>query len=160
MIDPATAQPAAEKATLSNLATEISLFLENTTDHAEAIDRIIEAHSRVVCSYCGDATVESMAVKDGIWTTDAKDAMQAHLLACPQRPERKLIDALTAQSAAFDAFETALRQIAEHPHCSYDHPSNSDSPYGTGCVDGHRCAASIAAAALAQVEELRKGEAS
>jgi hypothetical protein len=42
----------------------------------------------------------------------------------------------------------ALTEIAHHPHQSYDHPENGAAPYGTGCADGHRCAANIALAAL------------
>jgi plasmid stabilization system protein ParE len=46
---------------------------------------------------------------------------------------------------------TALREIAEHPHCSYDHPTNTghgDRGYGIGCADGHECAATMARIAL------------
>lgn len=42
-------------------------------------------------------------------------------------------------------FEAALKEIAEHPHCSY---ANASGEYGRGAVDGHRCAAKIARKAL------------
>lgn len=51
-----------------------------------------------------------MAVVDGVWTTDAKELMQAHLLACPNRPEKKLLDIIDAQSAAFDALVEATKE--------------------------------------------------
>lgn len=40
----------------------------------------------------------------------------------------------------------ALREIAEHAHNAYD--TNGEGQYGIGVTDGHRCAASIARAAL------------
>lgn len=51
----------------------------------------------------------------------------------------------------------ALETIANHPHNSYDHPSNecsTGSNYGIGCADGHRCAAQIARDALLAVPAL------
>lgn len=42
--------------------------------------------------------------------------------------------------------EASLRAIAYHPYCNYE--NSEASSYGTGVVDGHRCAASIALAAL------------
>lgn len=55
---------------------------------------------------------------------------------------------------AYDAMREALREIAEHPHCDYDHPANDSNDYGTGCADGHRCAATMARNAL---EAIQKG---
>lgn len=55
--------------------------------------------------------------------------------------------------------ESALRQIAEHPHCQSDLPdpichcdavlydymiNHGMSEWAIGCVNGHRCAAEIA----------------
>lgn len=50
--------------------------------------------------------------------------------------------------------EAALKQIAEHPHCSYEArvhslPTRPDRQYEIGVADGHRCAAEIARVALA-----------
>jgi hypothetical protein len=42
----------------------------------------------------------------------------------------------------------ALAAIAEHPHQQYDHPENGAGSYGTGCADGHRCAAVMAKTAI------------
>lgn len=55
------------------------------------------------------------------------------------------------EQAKREALVTALKEVADHPHNSYDHPSNSGHAreYGIGCADGHRCAASVARAALA-----------
>ena len=47
-----------------------------------------------------------------------------------------------------DRYEEALRKIAYHPHCEYDHPSNGTGQYAIGVADGHRCAADIAREAL------------
>lgn len=55
--------------------------------------------------------------------------------------------------AEVGTLRAALRQIAEHPHNSYDLPShaevtNGDVQYAIGIADGHRCAAAIAREAL------------
>ena len=65
------------------------------------------------------------------------------LIAAVRAEERQSRQALVA----------ALRAITEHPHQSYDHPTNGgNGMYGTGCADGHRCAANVARAVLAQEE--------
>lgn len=111
------AEQPADKATPlkpSDLAIAIA---EATSSTPELIDRIIGAHARVICSFCGDVTVERMAVVDGVWTADAKGAIVDHILNCLLRPERKLAnlndqltaenDTLRAQSAAVEALERA-----------------------------------------------------
>jgi hypothetical protein len=46
-----------------------------------------------------------------------------------------------ARLALLDDALAALGEIADHPHISYDHPTNLPrGEYGTGCADGHRCA--------------------
>lgn len=54
------------------------------------------------------------------------------------------------QDQIIRSLRDALREIAQHPHCSYDHPMNVGHArdYGIGCADGHRCAASLAKFAL------------
>jgi hypothetical protein len=60
-----------------------------------------------------------------------------------------------ADKAKIEKLEAAVAEIANHPHCSYDHPSNQGGSigYGTGIVDGHRCAATIARAAIESTKE-------
>jgi hypothetical protein len=57
------------------------------------------------------------------------------------------IESLAARCAALMA---ALKEIAESPHCAYDFNKNPNQSgeYNTGVVDGHRCAAAIARAAI------------
>jgi hypothetical protein len=62
----------------------------------------------------------------------------------------KLCDLYEAEIASL---ENALREIATHPHCSYDDPGITNQPgrqYQIGCVDGHRCAAEVARRALGE----------
>ncbi len=52
--------------------------------------------------------------------------------------------------ARVERLEAALRAIGNHPHKSYDHPENGTGAHCIGIADGHRCAAEIALAALAE----------
>jgi hypothetical protein len=65
------------------------------------------------------------------------------------------INEYDSNKAKIEKLEAALAEIANHPHCSYDHPSNQGGSigYGTGIVDGHRCAAAIARAAIESTKE-------
>jgi len=71
---------------------------------------------------------------------------------------RQTVDELQRQLAeareTHAALVAALKEIAEHPHNSYDHPSNTGHArdYGIGCADGHRCAAQVARTVLARAE--------
>ena len=49
----------------------------------------------------------------------------------------------------------ALFSIAMHPHNRYDHEDSEqhDLQYSTGVTDGHRCAATLARAALGESDE-------
>lgn len=66
----------------------------------------------------------------------------------------KLEAANDADREVIVGLREALTAVRDHPHCSYDHPSNQGGSHGysTGVVDGHRCAANVARAALAKVE--------
>lgn len=63
---------------------------------------------------------------------------------------------MSEQPSPLEIAVQALTKIAEHRHCSYDHPSNGPGLYGVGCADGHRCAAQIARAALHKINEGRR----
>lgn len=66
--------------------------------------------------------------------------------------ERKTIDQAASVLARSRRMEEALREIADHWACAYDHKyANTEAyrgSYGIGIVDGHRAAALIAKAAL------------
>jgi hypothetical protein len=64
------------------------------------------------------------------------------------REETELLEHFKRAEARAERLAGALREIANDPHCSYDHPTISRDSYGTGVVDGHRCAGSKASAAL------------
>jgi chromosome segregation ATPase len=87
-------------------------------------DDLIEQH---------DITLRRVSVLD-----EEVDAAEKELTALRQR-HAEAVEALTA--------------IAEHPHQQYDHPENGKAPYGTGCADGHRCAALVAKSALEEDHE-------
>lgn len=60
-------------------------------------------------------------------------------------------DYLKSLRRRVEELESALRKIAEHPHCTTDNPHDEGTSarlYQTGVQDGHRCAAEIARKAL------------
>ena len=67
-----------------------------------------------------------------------------------------LVERLQAENARLYASNRelvqALESIAKHPHNDYDHPTNGGGNYGTGCADGHRCAANVAQTALDKLQ--------
>ena len=68
-----------------------------------------------------------------------------------ERERRRHVRRWYEQDQIIRELREALREIAEHPHCIYDHPTNTGhahSNYGIGCADGHRCAATVAKIAL------------
>ena len=82
---------------------------------------------------------EVVSMRDRLWAfTRATDQCQSQLAtAIRERDEAR----------------TALKEIAEHPHCQYgqhecDKSSESDRLYAVGASDGHRCAAETARKAL------------
>ena len=102
------------------------------TARREALERERDAAER----RCGQAIQEREAAAARIATLESLRRAQE--------------DALQQLEPERDRLREALREIAEHPHCSYDHPSNSSrgGDYGIGTADGHRCAANVARAAL------------
>ena len=69
------------------------------------------------------------------------------------RQAREAWDEIARLREANRALLGALEDIANHPHSSY----SSVSQYDIGVVDGHRCAANIARAAIAKAGKPKAG---
>lgn len=85
--------------------------------------------------------------RDGSWI-----ALMPHQCLGSIEAEQELrADFILCAVNHYEALISTLEQIAQHPHCNYDHPDNGPNAggsYGIGCADGHRCAAQITRAAL------------
>jgi hypothetical protein len=61
--------------------------------------------------------------------------------------------AVSTMKRSHAALVAALESIANSPHCSYDSYHGAEGlSYATGVADGHRCAANMARAALADAQ--------
>lgn len=96
---------------MSELSEAISKAMDSTTNHAELIDRVIEQHARLLCSFCGVVTFNGTAVKGDQWTPEAKDAIVTHARTCEKRPEKALI-------AYAERLGESLQNMVDSPPCS------------------------------------------
>ena len=74
----------------------------------------------------------------------ANDVRTTEEIVSVLRNEGRLHIPCIARMRTLEAEKSALLDVvAAHPHQQYDHPENGFGPYGTGCADGHRCAADL-----------------
>jgi hypothetical protein len=94
----------------SAIAQLISEHFTRTAEHAEAVDKLIRENGVVTCIYCGELTLQGLTLnQEGFWEATAKQAMADHMMACPKRPEKKLLDIIDSQNEAL----SFCRDLAE-----------------------------------------------
>jgi len=99
-----------------------------------------------------------MSAKDEAWDRFVEKVRQ--VAAGIEEPTRAVaagkVYAAAAVAEAREPLVAALEAIAEHPHCEYarepEELAKNRRQYDMGVADGHRCAAGIAAAALADAK--------
>jgi len=110
-------RPAPESSLIARLISE---QLTGTTEHADAVDKLIRENGDVTCIYCAELTLHGLTLNEqGFWESTAKQIMADHMMACPKRPEKKLLEKIEElenrehnAQAILDAIRTKLRDWA------------------------------------------------
>jgi len=100
-------RPAPETSAIAQLISE---QLTGTTEHADAVDKLIRENGDLTCIYCAELTLHGLTLNEqGFWESTARQTMAEHMLACPKRPEKKLLEKIEELEtrATWQPIETA-----------------------------------------------------
>ena len=126
-----------------DLAAAMARFRKRIEFFREYPDRLAQ-DQRILCDACEQQAQEIARLLERVQWFEASGGVTTHTRVFAEMSRAERAEAVTAR------YKAALEEIAAHPHIAYDHPANGTGQYGIGCADGHRCAAQIAAAALAE----------